>query len=116
MAHEVAGIRAQMKIFRGIAMGSLAVSMVVLALVAHSFLGGSGMQSPLQGQSRSMKVQTTQLWEEEEVIVPYGFKACDSPKGDPQMAPIRKSGDFLFLSGLLGYETPCKSAVKDVEK
>lgn len=116
MAYEVAGLRAQMRVLRGIAMGSLGVSMVVLALLAHSFLGGSGVHTTVQGRSTSMKVPTTQLWEEEEVIVPYGFKACDSAAGSPQMAPIRKSGDFLFLSGILGYEKPCKSAVKDVEK
>ena len=29
---------------------------------------------------------------------------------------VRRSGDFLFFSGLLGYEEPCKTAVKDSTK
>jgi len=115
MANELAALRSQMRIMRAVALGSLAVSMVVLALVGHIYLGGHPTKpmamAPTVAQGRAVE-----LWGPNNVIVPYGFKACDSTDGTPQMAPIRKNGEFLFLSGILGYETPCKSAVKDVGK
>merc|ERR1719343_115448 len=57
-----------------------------------------------------------QMWDfpTDSVIVPYGFQGCDSSNMPPQIAPIRKNGDFVFLSGILGYEKPCKTAVQDV--
>jgi len=116
LATELAAMRAQMRILRGVAFGSLAVSMVVLALLGHSVLRTSSTGLPGAAVVPPGVIAGTQLWEQNDVIVPYGFKSCDSAAEPPQIAPIRKTGDFLFLSGILGYEVPCKSAVKDVHK
>lgn len=114
MASEIAALRSQMRIFRSIAFGSLAVSMLVLALLGHSYMGPSakGMHSATNVQASVTELDGG-VWSSQ-VIVPYGFKACDSTAEPPQIAPIRQSGEFLFLSGILGYDTPCKTAVEDV--
>jgi len=113
LASEIAALRSQIRIFRGVALGSLAVSMVVLAMLGHSYFGPSttGVRT-----ARTAKLPVIGLNEvfDAPVIVPYGFKACDSTSEPPQIAPIRQNGEFLFLSGILGYDTPCKTAVKDV--
>lgn len=114
IASEVAALRSQMRIFRGVALGSLAVSMVALAMLAHNTIGGTSL--PSRTQLVEETIPTTQLWQNDAVIVPYGFKSCDSAAEPPQIAPIREKGGFLFLSGILGYDTPCKSAVRDGNK
>lgn len=50
------------------------------------------------------------------VIVPYGFNGCDTSQMPPQIAPVRRAGDFLFLSGILGYNKVCASAEPDPGK
>lgn len=116
---EIRALKAQMRTLRNVAVGSLALSAAVLVAV-----GAIAVQvmAPQQVHGRSVAsghLEVQQLFEdrhEDAVIVPYGFKACDSSQMPPQVAPIRKTGDFLFLSGILGYDVPCKSAVKDVSK
>ena len=49
-------------------------------------------------------------------LVPEEFSYCNTAGWPAQIAPVRRSGDFLFFSGLLGYEEPCKTAVKDSTK
>jgi enamine deaminase RidA (YjgF/YER057c/UK114 family) len=103
---------------RAIAIGSLAVSVAMLALVAHTVFGGSApVQTQTMQQSNTLAEASSsdlQMWDLDSVIVPYGFKGCDSSAMPPQIAPIRKNGDFVFLSGILGYDKPCASAVKNV--
>mmetsp|Transcript_23908 Transcript_23908/g.52733 ORF Transcript_23908/g.52733 Transcript_23908/m.52733 type:complete len:213 (-) Transcript_23908:69-707(-) len=41
------------------------------------------------------------------------FQACDSAGGTPQIAEAYISGDFIFTSGVVGFEEICKSVVKD---
>lgn len=50
------------------------------------------------------------------VIVPYGFTGCDTSAMPPQIAPVRRAGDFLFLSGILGYKNVCQDAEPDPDK
>jgi len=60
---------------------------------------------------------TTELWAgSNHDIIPSNQNACNTAEWPPQMAPIRKSGDFIMMSGVLGYDVPCKTAEKDVTK
>jgi enamine deaminase RidA (YjgF/YER057c/UK114 family) len=121
MGDEIVALRAQMRVLRAIALGSLAISAVVLAVLANNALIGQETQSRRSANHLTHVADlsaSTQLSSarDDNVIVPYGFKSCDSSSMPPQIAPIRHNGDFLFLSGILGYDKPCKTAHKDVEK
>jgi len=113
-ASEIKALRAQMRTLRSLTIGSFALSALILFVAGAMAFHHAGGRKASRHRG-GLDVQ--QLWSsggEANVIVPYGFKACDSSTMPPQIAPIRKTEDFLFLSGILGYEVPCKSAVKDV--
>jgi enamine deaminase RidA (YjgF/YER057c/UK114 family) len=115
---EIVLLQAQVRTLRRVAFGSLAVSMLALAVLAQNMLAGTGAaRSPLNTMAVTAKVpEIQQLWDDNEVIIPYGFDECESASEPPQIAPIRKNGEFLFLSGILGYDVPCKTAVQDPAK
>ena len=69
------------------------------------------------GSKSTSALQPTQLWAgADSDLVPEEFSYCNTAGWPAQIAPVRRSGDFLFFSGLLGYEEPCKTAVKDSTK
>mmetsp|Transcript_3997 Transcript_3997/g.6161 ORF Transcript_3997/g.6161 Transcript_3997/m.6161 type:complete len:212 (+) Transcript_3997:75-710(+) len=41
------------------------------------------------------------------------FQKCDSAGGTPQIAEAYVSGDFIFTSGVVGYDVICKSVIQD---
>lgn len=120
MAVEIIALRGQMRILRAIALGSFAISAVVLAVLANNALNGqeahsrSSLNRLTHAEDLAALTQFSSM--NDNVIVPYGFKSCDSSAMPPQIAPIRHNGDFLFLSGILGYDKPCKTAHKNVTK
>jgi len=102
------------------AYGIFALSVFFVACaVALSVQSNSGTFSSSAIMSfKKAKVGSVQSkWSgEDKVIVPYGFDGCDSTALPPQIAPVRRAGDFLFFSGVLGYDQPCVSAHTDPEK
>lgn len=121
-ADEIAALRAQMRTLRAISLSSFALCVVALAILANNSLNmrGVGSHSSVSHLTHVADLAaSTQLSADlgdNNVIVPYGFKSCDSTAMPPQIAPIRNNGDFLFLSGILGYDKPCKSAHKNATK
>lgn len=120
-------LQATIRHLKGIAFGSMLVSAVAMSLAATTLLRSSQPSAPERSQITPSEVQalyskfnanaTTGLWSgPDNVIVPYGFSECDSTAMPPQIAPVRVAGDFLFLSGILGYNTPCESAHPDIDK
>jgi len=62
---------------------------------------------------RSKTLQTREAWTGRDTdIIPYGFETCRTGMSS-HLAPIRVVGDFGFLSGILGYDIPCRSAIQD---
>lgn len=89
----------------------LAVAFACLALS----LSASTAFSLRQPAKSTSALQTTQLWAGvDSDLVPEEFTYCNSAGWPAQMAPVRRSGDFLYFSGILGYEEPCKSAAKNL--
>lgn len=87
------------------ALSSLALATSLVAIFL--FAGASGFP-------RSKSLATTTKWAGRNTeIVPYGFEKCDRSGLPTQLAPIRVAGDFIFLSGVLGYNVPCVSAIQD---
>lgn len=121
-------LQATIRQLKGIAFGSLLVSAVAVALAGTTLFHSSQRAStPVTSQVKGPEFQalynnfdanaTLGLWSgPDNVIVPYGFAECDSTAMPPQIAPVRVAGDFLFLSGILGYNVPCKSAHPDIDK
>jgi enamine deaminase RidA (YjgF/YER057c/UK114 family) len=90
----------------------LAVAFACLALSLSASTAFSARQTSAKSSSA---LQTTQLWAGVDTdLVPEEFSSCNSAGWPAQIAPVRRSGDFLFFSGILGYEEPCKTAVNAV--
>lgn len=99
--------------------GGFAVTILVCVVsVGTALTNGGHFSSPAFGRNEVTDLKAAQeLWRgEDRVIVPYGFKGCDSANMPPQIAPARRAGNFLFMSGILGYKDPCVSAEPDPEK
>jgi len=95
----------------------LAVAFACLALTFSASTAFSGASSKTSGSKSTSALQPTQLWAgADSDLVPEEFSYCNTAGWPAQIAPVRRSGDFLFFSGLLGYEQPCKTAVKDSAK
>jgi len=118
VSSEIVALQAQVRTLRRVAFASLAVSMLAIAVLAqNAFAGAGAAHGPQSTMAFTAKVpEVQQLWDDNEVIIPYGFDECDSAAEPPQIAPIRKNGEFVFMSGILGYDVPCKTAVEDPEK
>jgi enamine deaminase RidA (YjgF/YER057c/UK114 family) len=95
----------------------LSVAFACLALSLSASTAFSGATSGKSGAKSTSALQPTQLWAGvDSDLVPEEFTYCNSAGWPAQMAPVRRSGDFLFFSGILGYDEPCKSAEKDASK
>lgn len=126
-AGELDALKSQVRLLQRFMMGSVVVSVGSLCVLAAALFGsvgsgnsgGDGAGAPFSTTSVGADGPggATQLWSgPDNVIIPYGFKDCDSSTMPPQIAPVRTAGDFLFLSGILGYDVPCQSAVQEVEE
>lgn len=107
---ELSALREQVTSLKKVAFVSLAVAAVAVGAV---LLPGSSGPALTPGRAPA----TTQLWAgADRVVVPKGFDGCDTAGWPAQIAPVRRAGDFVYLSGILGYAEPCKSAEQDPMK
>jgi enamine deaminase RidA (YjgF/YER057c/UK114 family) len=95
----------------------LAVAFACLALSLSASTAFSAATNRTAGAKSSSELQPSQLWAGvDSDLVPEEFSYCTSAGWPAQIAPVRRSGDFLYFSGILGYEEPCKTCVKDTSK
>lgn len=122
---EVLALREQVRALRRIALGTASLVVLSAAGILAVFLsdpstGELGRRAKFHlfnSDGTYEKSHFEQLWSgPDNVILPHFFDRCDTAAMPPQIAPVRRSGDFLFLSGILGWAVPCERAEPDMAK
>merc|ERR1719247_125609 len=93
------------------------VTLLALCVAAIALVAALPQSPALAALTMAKPPATTELWAgPDEDIVPEDMQFCLSAGWPAQMAPVRRAGDFLYFSGLLGYSEPCKKAHEDPKK